>query len=81
MNADETIQEQAARIAELEAGGEDLMANCNDLRKRCWEAEGLNKRLEGFALSTCLEAGWELPEARAALERIKKEPPRDSRFS
>lgn len=31
---------QAARIKELEDQNQDLMANCNDLRQRCWEAEG-----------------------------------------
>jgi len=35
-----------ARIAELEGENQDLMANCNDLRGRCWKAEGLNERLE-----------------------------------
>jgi hypothetical protein len=29
------------------------------------------KKLEGFALSTCLEAGWDISEAREALEKIK----------
>ena len=33
------VQQQAARIKELEAQCEDLMQNCNSLRERAWKAE------------------------------------------
>lgn len=45
----------------------------NDLNIQISRDANYLKRLEGFALSMAIEAGWDMEEARAALEKIRHE--------
>ena len=46
----ETINAQAKRMVELESLNDDLLANCNQLRDRCWKAEGELDRWQKIAI-------------------------------